>query len=353
MSKILYGLSGDGRGHSTRSKVTIEHLIDKGHEVKIVTSGKGYEYLSEYFEVEEILGLRIVVREEQVDIWRTIWESSGNILNKGLGTLKTLSNRVKYFDPDVLISDFEPFISFISILKRVPLISIDHQHIITHCELEYPEEWNKDFLLAGNICKGITGFAKHYYISSFFPSGQNRINRGATFVGPILRNEVFKQSCAEEDYILIYIRTPDRKEAILPLIEDMDSEFIAYGFDDLNLELHNITFKRPSTEGFLEDLAHSKAIITNGGYSLISEALYFGKPIYSIPTRRDFEQMINGYYVEKLGYGLYDLYPSIIRIEKFLKDIEYFKENIARNKDNFNGNDYFLEMLDSKIKEIS
>jgi nicotinate phosphoribosyltransferase len=37
--KILYGVVGEGMGHATRSKVTIEHLIAKGHSVKIVVSG--------------------------------------------------------------------------------------------------------------------------------------------------------------------------------------------------------------------------------------------------------------------------------------------------------------------------
>jgi len=36
----------------------------------------------------------------------------------------------------------------------------------------------------------------------------------------------------------------------------------------------------------------------------MSEALFFNKPIYSIPIQNQFEQMLNGYYLERLGYGL-------------------------------------------------
>src|SRR6266480_3864517 len=37
--RILYGVVGEGMGHATRSKVVIEHLLERGHKVKVVVSG--------------------------------------------------------------------------------------------------------------------------------------------------------------------------------------------------------------------------------------------------------------------------------------------------------------------------
>ena len=45
--KILYGVVGEGMGHATRSRVVIEHLATKGHEVKIVVSGRAHRFLTE------------------------------------------------------------------------------------------------------------------------------------------------------------------------------------------------------------------------------------------------------------------------------------------------------------------
>jgi len=42
--RILYGVSGEGMGHSTRSAAIID-VIRKEHKIKIVSSGKPYEYL--------------------------------------------------------------------------------------------------------------------------------------------------------------------------------------------------------------------------------------------------------------------------------------------------------------------
>jgi RNA polymerase sigma factor (sigma-70 family) len=38
---------------------------------------------------------------------------------------------------------------------------------------------------------------------------------------------------------------------------------------------------------------------------MISEAIYLKKPIYSTPAHKNFEQILNGFYVEKLGFGEY------------------------------------------------
>ena len=56
--RILYGVVGEGMGHATRSKVTCEHLVSKGHEVKIVVSGRAHGFLAKSFrDVVEIDGL--------------------------------------------------------------------------------------------------------------------------------------------------------------------------------------------------------------------------------------------------------------------------------------------------------
>ena len=55
----------------------------------------------------------------------------------------------------------------------------------------------------------------------------------------------------------------------------------------------------------MQYLKQTKAIITNGGFTVISEALYLKKPIFSIPIKNQFEQALNAKFVEKLGAGVY------------------------------------------------
>ena len=67
--KILYGVVGEGMGHATRSKVTCEHLVESGHQVKIVVSGRAHAFLAKSFrDVVEIKVPMGKLRFEILDI---------------------------------------------------------------------------------------------------------------------------------------------------------------------------------------------------------------------------------------------------------------------------------------------
>ncbi len=350
--RIIYGLSGDGRGHASRSKVLIEHLISKGHQVIVVTSGSAYDYLSAFFNTVQIPNMRIVNKDEQVDVWDTLKENSERLMKHGVPVLIKLHALSDSFKPSLVISDFEPFVPFISKWRRIPLLSVDNQHMITNCKLKYPREWYNDYSIAKSLCQSVNGFADHFYITSFFfPEIKQKLRAKTTLIGPLLRNEVRSMKPADEGHILIYVRTPERREVLMPLLKGTDCKFRAYGFGDGVSGMDNVIL-RPSGDQFLLDLASCRAIIANGGLSLISEALYLGKPVYSVPTKKDFEQLINAYYLQEMGYGLYDLDPSLERFNLFLAELDNYREHMSFNKTDFYGNESLFESIDARIEAI-
>ena len=60
MSKIIYGVSGEESGHSSRARVIATHLIASDHEVKIVSYDRGYCNLKDDFDVTEVIGLSTI-----------------------------------------------------------------------------------------------------------------------------------------------------------------------------------------------------------------------------------------------------------------------------------------------------
>jgi uncharacterized protein (TIGR00661 family) len=354
MARILFGICGDGIGHASRSKATIDHLIENGHEIRIVSSKKGYDYLSEYYETLRIFGLQITNKDGEVIILDTVNETALNLLKYGLPTIENLLHLADSFKPELVITDFEPFVSVVSRIKRIPLISIDNQHVITHCNLQYPRAWRSDYLIAEAVCKAIINFAEHYFITSFFaPKLKKKDQAKVTLVGPILRNEILHQIPSDKNHIMVYMRSSERAQAMALLLEKYEGNtFFVYGLNGNSRREKNIIFKEHNVNEFYHDLAGAKAVITNGGHSLISESLYLGKPIYSNPTKRDFEQMSNGYYVEKLGYGIYELEPTISCLQTFLGNLETYKLNIKKDSANFNGNEQFYQKLDLKLNSI-
>ena len=51
MSKIMYGYSGEGSGHSTRAREMAGALVDEGHDVRLASYDRGFDNLTREFDV--------------------------------------------------------------------------------------------------------------------------------------------------------------------------------------------------------------------------------------------------------------------------------------------------------------
>jgi len=93
-------------------------------------------------------------------------------------------------------------------------------------------------------------------------------------------------------------------------------------------------------------------VITNGGFNVISEAIYLNKPVFSIPVKKQFEQILNAIHLERLGYGEFHEDPDKGDLEKFLLNLDVYKENIESNFVH-DGNQAVLRELDEIIEEFT
>ena len=50
LAKIVYGVSGEGSGHSSRSREMLAHLKDLGHDLTVVSYDRGYLNLKDDFD---------------------------------------------------------------------------------------------------------------------------------------------------------------------------------------------------------------------------------------------------------------------------------------------------------------
>lgn len=91
----------------------------------------------------------------------------------------------------------------------------------------------------------------------------------------------------------------------------------------------NLAFKTFSEAGFVEDLASARALVANGGFTTLGEAVYLHKPILSVPIKHHAEQILNAFYVEKLGYGKYVEELTQEGLEGFLSQLDTYAENLS------------------------
>lgn len=98
-------------------------------------------------------------------------------------------------------------------------------------------------------------------------------------------------------------------------------------------------------------MASSKAVICNGGFTFISEAIHLKKPIYSVPAIGNFEQTLNGYYVQKLGYGEYHEVMNASKVKKFLSRLSKYQKRLDKVKKT--NNDGIVRELKYRIEKYS
>jgi uncharacterized protein (TIGR00661 family) len=322
MANILYGVNGEGSGHSTRAKEVISHLQQQGHTLHVVSFDRGLRNLSESFPVKEIFGLGLTYVNNRVRYKRTL---ANNLIKapRAARSLKALSHLVEEENIELVITDFEPLTCHVGHRKRLPVIAIDNQHAITNTVVSLPRGFRRDVAAVRLVTRMMTPHADAYFVLSFFPAPVKRRN---TFLfPPIVRQEVLSTQAQAGDYVLVYVTSPAKELAAL--LKQVRCKFVAYGFGTEGQD-GNILFKKPSMDGFLRDLAGAKAVTANAGFSLVSEALYLGKPYLAMPVKNQFEQTFNAYYVDKLGYGAWWQELGKEQIESFLFNLPLYAENL-------------------------
>jgi uncharacterized protein (TIGR00661 family) len=344
MANILYGVNGEGSGHSTRAKEVIRHLQGQGHKVRVVSFDRGLRNLSESFDVTEIFGFRIAYVNNRMRYRRTLAKNLPKA-PRAARSLARLMRQAEEWKIELVITDFEPLSCQVGFHKRLPVISIDNQHCLTNVVVSMPPHYRRDAAAAKLLTRLMTPHAWAYLVTSFFPAPTRRKN---TFlVPPILRSEILATKPANGEHVLVYVTSPSPELA--GLLKQVRAKFVAYGFGREGQE-GNILFKKPSLETFLTDLATCKAIIANAGFSLVSEALYLGKPYLAVPVKNQFEQIFNAYYLDRTGYGAWWRELNKERVDSFLFNLPQYAEVLASYPRQ--GNAVLFAKLDELISEF-
>jgi uncharacterized protein (TIGR00661 family) len=341
MANILYGVNGEGAGHSTRAKEVLTHLVSAGHRVHVASFDRGLQNLKDRFDVTEIYGFRFAYVNNRVRYKRTI---ARNLITvpQAAKSLHRLNELVDEANIDLVITDFEPLTCQIGHRRRLPVISIDNQHCLTNAVVSYPKQCRRDAAAAKLVTKLMTPRANAYLVISFFTAPIRKRN---TFLfPPLLRQEILNATPMQGDHVLVYVTSP--APALAKLLSAVRCPFVAYGFGREGSE-GNIQYKNPSLDGFFADLVSARSVIANSGFSLVTEALHLGKPYLAVPVSHQFEQVFNAYWVQKSGYGSYWDELNKERIESFLFNLPQYREALADYPRH--GNDALFAKLDSLI----
>jgi uncharacterized protein (TIGR00661 family) len=345
MARILYGVHGTGHGHAVRALTIARHLA--GHEFLFVSHGTGAAILGQEFPVAECPNPPTVVRGHKVDVLATMLAAL-KVRSRSSRHLRQVLALMDRFQPDVTLCDYEYFVPAAARRTGVPCLSIDHQHIITVSRHPVPWAQYPSYLSTRLAVASMFSRATDYLVISFF---QTQVLPGvrAKVLPPLLRESVLARRPSWGEHVVAYQGYTTFRR-FFPFLSAIPSPVRVYGFEEERIA-GNLHFKKTSEAGFLDDLAACRYVVCGGSHTLMSEALYYGKPVMSFPIQNAFEQWLNALYLERLGYGRFctGFQPQPAIIPAFEAHLDDYHGNLQ--KGNFCGNQEIFALVEQFIRE--
>jgi uncharacterized protein (TIGR00661 family) len=285
-----------------RARTLARHLVAQGHAVTMAASGRAVGILRRNgLDVVAIDGMAMRYERGAVLRGRTIAElvrTAPRALTRNARAALALD-----FVPDAVVTDFDTFSCAIGRLLGKPVISVDHQHVFDR--FLHPEPVARRVssrALARRVVSAKTR-CDAYVVSSFFFPPERARNRTPTFlVGPILRPEIERAAPWQGEHVLVYQTAAGDPNLLAALGRVKRARFVVYGLG-AGAAAANVELRGFDEGAFVRDLTGARAVIANGGFTTLSEAIALGKPVLSVPLRGQPEQELNAAWVEALGVG--------------------------------------------------
>lgn len=328
MVRVLYGVSGEGSGHSSRAREVMSHLLARGHAVRAVSYDRGYRNLAPDFEVFETEGLHLATVDNQLSLVRTFTDNLSR-LSDGVRRLRELKRECfEGFRPQVVITDFEPMTAYLANRYALPLVTLDNQHRMRYMAYPVPERSKRSAKLTETVIRLMVPRPDVSLVTTFY-FGEVRNQRTFLFP-PILRRQVLEAESEEGDHVLVYFT--QGFEGFLEHLRALPRErFKVYGAGREGEE-GNLSFHAPSREGFLEDLRSAKAVLATAGFTLITESLYLKKPYLALPMAGQYEQELNATLLEATGCGRDGHDAGADTVASFLYALPEYREALAQRE---------------------
>lgn len=305
--RILYGITGEGLGHTMRARVVLPHLVARGHQVLVAASARaGVLFDALGYDVLPIEGLAIRYRDGAAQRLETLALNARRAPRALAHNAGRALETALDFSPDVVISDFDSFAYAVARLLGRPIVSFDHHHVITR--FRHPRavfrDVSYDFALTETLVARKLPRCDRYLVSSFyFPELRDDERASTTLVGPVLRPEVEAARPTVGEHVLVYQTAAGDPRLEDALLGAPEIAFRVYGLG-ARPERANVSYRAFDEARFVEDLASARAVVSNGGFMTLAEATVLGKPVLSCPIRHQGEQELNAAWLAHLGLGL-------------------------------------------------
>ncbi len=284
--KILLGVQTTGNGHIVRSGALLKQLRQRGHDVYCILTGPSTNRrwnLDQFQPYETRAGLSFASRRGKISYLHTVLD------NKPIRFLRDV-RQLEWRGYDLVISDYEPVTAWMARKRGLPSIGIGHLYAFIHAVPKSP----------GN-------HLAHWVTNNFAPVqyaiGSHWHHFDQPLLPPTVAEDVHQLTPSEAEHILVYLPF-ERQADVIELLSQFPQQcFRLYTGTPEQGEINHIRLCKIGRQGFIDDLASSRGVICNAGFSLVSEALHLGKKVLVKPLTGQVEQESNALALEQLQLG--------------------------------------------------
>jgi uncharacterized protein (TIGR00661 family) len=362
--RILYGICGIGMGHATRSRVSIEHLASRGHQVLACASQAGCEHVTDArgtrgVHAVETAGVVMRTKDGRIDLRGMLDFNLPRLLDMLVTNGRAWRDAEK-FAPEAVVTDHDSFAWMFGKAKELPIMSIDNSQVIARCAHSpslVREHLGGLRVLAARTAGKVPGCDRYVITSFFFPPVLQQCATDTELVFPVLRRSVLVAASLckaplrspSSSHVLVYktLASSPEDAQFFDALSSLPSErFVIYGLEAGTPVPQNCVARPIDEDAFVRDLASAKAVIGNGGMSLMGEALALGKPVLAIPIQDQYEQVLNALYLECLGFGRMAAKLDASVLTEFLANASMYAARI-RSRPQHDGNQKLYALLDA------
>lgn len=352
MSTIYYGLSGEGHGHAARARVLVEALRER-HRIVICTYGDAWDLLAPVYagsdvEVRRIPGLRFRYGSRGQLNYAATGLAAAPYLARLPERVVSWARHIHRDRADLVISDLEPLVARAAQLAGVPLVAVDHQHFLVNYDLSgLPLHLQLKASVLGQFVHMMCSGQRRTIVSAFFFPPLRSTDASVTSAGVLLGGELRRAVPEQGKHLVAYVRRRAPRE-VLDALHGLGQAVRVYGHE-LRGRSANLEFLPIDPFRFVADLAQSRGLISSVGNQVIGEALALRKPVLAYPEPSNWEQEINGHFLEQSGMGrsLVSHLWTAARLRRFVDELPQLSAAIEPHR--MNGNHVVLGAIENEL----
>ena len=312
-SDVLFLINGLGMGNSTRCHAVMQPLAERGHRIQVLTSGNGLKYFEQQPEVTSLTPMKAFFyskRKGRISGWQTLL-AGRQLLRLARNKRTQLEKVLAKNKPAVAVIDSE---YAIGPLKRagVPIVALNNSEVVVSEYLRWRDNPQSvrsqfwfiefpDYLFHRTMCDLVLSPSPH--------PGQPRHPKFRR-VGLIVRRAV--REAAREMANQSFPLPREIRNVVFMLSGSIFASAVPLDTFEEPFHIDVVGREGPSTarvtyHGRLMNnlplLVKADALVINGGYSAVSEALALNKPTFVLPVAGHAEQYVNARLVAELGRG--------------------------------------------------